>query len=246
MQSAWNKVSPEYQQNQRISTSDVYYGAWSPSESELQLLGDLNGKRVLDFGCGGGQSAIALARQGALVTGIDLSSIQLQYALNLASQENVTVTFLAGGVEQLAMLPPESWEVILSLNVLPYIEEPQDFLKECSRLLQKGGRLVISMDHPLRNCFVDEEENDLALYPVRSYFDRRAMHWQFSDSGTWMVSYHRTTSEWIDALSGAGLRLLRLLEPPPVAEMVDRLWPADGAQAALRNIPQTILFIASI
>lgn len=244
MRSAWNQASPEYQQNQQISTCDVYYGAWSPSENELQLLGDLNGKNVLDFGCGGGQSVIALARQGAIVTGVDISNVQLQYALDLARQEDVSVTFLEGGVEQLAILPSESWEVILSLNVLPYIEDPQDFLMECSRLMTKGGRLIISLDHPLRNCFVDEEDNDLALYPVRSYFDRTAMHWHFSDSSSKMLSYHRTTSDWIDEINDAGLQLLRLLEPPPVAEMVDALWPIDSAQAALRNIPQTIIFIA--
>ena len=256
MRQAWNQASATYQKNQQIASDSVYYGPWSPPESELQLLGDLRGRKVLEIGCGGGQSAIALARQGAIVTGIDISDAQLKFARQLAQNEGVSVRFIQSDAQQLASitdtphatdnprLASAQWQMILSINTFQYLADIEAVLRSCHQLLSNRGRLVISLDHPMRSCFIDEEENELALYPVRDYFDTTPLSWQFSDSGNWMVSYHHTVGEWLAALCGAGFRLLQLVEPPLVAEIADELWPVDGAQAALRNLPHTLILIA--
>ena len=67
----WDKASEHYQAENRIPTDDVLYGPFSPGESELNLLGDVKNKRILEIGCGGGQSSIAFAKRGAKCTAID-------------------------------------------------------------------------------------------------------------------------------------------------------------------------------
>ncbi len=84
MRAAWNRTSAGYQRLHQIPTDAAHYGPWAPDESELRLLGDVRGKRILEIGCGGGQCSIAFARQGAIAVGIDLSDEQLAFASQLA------------------------------------------------------------------------------------------------------------------------------------------------------------------
>ena len=72
----WEFSSKDYQKECRIPM-DIHYGPGSPNEKHLKLMGNLNGKKVLEIGCGGAQCGIAMAKQGAQVTGIDISKEQL-------------------------------------------------------------------------------------------------------------------------------------------------------------------------
>lgn len=248
-QSAWNRASTIYQRNQQLSTKQVHYGPWSPTEDELHLLGDLRGKRVLDLGCGGGQSSIAMVRQGATVIGVDFSETQLRYAQQLVGQQlspalAQQLRFVHSDAEHLSEIASATIDLVLSVNTLQYVGDVASALHECGRVLCGGGQLIFTTDHPLRSCFVDEEADELAIYPIRSYFNDEPMRWQFPESGAWMVSYHHTLAQWIELLADAGFLLQRLLEPPPPTELADELWPLDGPLAELRHIPQTIIFVA--
>ena len=68
---AWDKYSAGYQAGVRLPTDVAHYGPDIASESELRLLGQLRGKRVLELGCGGAQCSIAFAKQGAHAIGVD-------------------------------------------------------------------------------------------------------------------------------------------------------------------------------
>lgn len=241
---AWDLISASYQERSQIPTADLYYGPWAPPESELQLLGDLRGGQVLDLGCGGGQSAIWLAQQGASVTGLDISQQQLAFATSQARQAGVAVRFVQGGAEQLASWPPASWDLILSIYALPYIVDLTGCLAACQRTLRTGGRLIFSLDHPIRTCFFDPVDQELTLFPGQSYFDTTPRRWFFPEAHVPMQSYHYTISQWVDLLHGAGLRLLRLIEPVLPDEVLRELWPDDDPLSSMRNLPQTLIVCA--
>lgn len=248
-QSAWNRASRFYQRNQPLSTAQVHYGPWAPTEDTLQLLGDLRGRHVLELGCGGGQSCVTMVKQGATVIGVDFSEAQLGHAQQLAAKQltpelALKLRFIHGDAGRLSEIASESIDLVLSVNTFQYVADIARVLHECGRVLCREGQLICTVDHPLRTCFVDEEADELAIYPIRSYFNDEPMRWQFPESGAWMVSYHHTLAEWIDLLTAAGLQLQRLLEPPPPTELADELWPLDGPLAELRHVPQTIIFVA--
>ena len=56
---------------------DIVFGSGIPGESELRLIGDLDGRRVLELGCGAGHNAIRMAKAGAKVIAVDASAAQI-------------------------------------------------------------------------------------------------------------------------------------------------------------------------
>ena len=84
---AWDRHAAAYQAGAQLPTDTAHYGPDIPDESELRLLGDLKGKRVLELGCGGAQCSIAFARQGATAIGVDFCAEQLAFARRLTERE---------------------------------------------------------------------------------------------------------------------------------------------------------------
>ncbi len=112
-------------------------------------------------------------------------------------------------------------------------------------MLRPAGRLVISLDHPFRGCFYDAENQELTSYPAQSYFDAAPRPWPFADTGATMRTLERPVSAWVDLLHEAGFAVQRLLEPPAPPDLLDELFPVDGALAGLRNIPHTLILVAA-
>ncbi len=245
MRRAWNENSESYQSLHEIGTDSAHYGPWAPLENELRLLGDVRGRHLLELGCGGGQCCIAFVKQGAIATGVDLSDTQIEFAQRLAVQERVDVAFVQADMTDLALFEKECWDILFSTYAFQYVADIESCLDECARLLKPGGRLIFSLDHPFRDCFHDDEEDAVSIYPVRSYFDSSPMHWTFGQSSTAMQSYHRSIGQWCEMLLAAGLSLSRLLEPEPPIEMLDEIWPVDDPLTSMRMVPQTIIFVAS-
>jgi SAM-dependent methyltransferase len=250
---AWERLSAAYQAHHAFSTADVQYGAWSPPERTLNLLGDVRNRQVLDVGCGGGQNCIALARQGAAVTGLDFSREQLAFAAQLASASPAAdgatpVQFVLGTAEELDGVHAGAFELVLSVNTLQYVAEIAACLAACRRVLRPRGRLVFSLDHPLRSLFWETGsgpgDEELSIVPARSYFTAQPLRWHWRSSGVVLTTYHRTIGAWTDLLAEADLRLLRIVEPPPPAATLDAEFPLDDALAPLRNVPHALIFVA--
>ena len=244
LRAAWNRLSAGYQEQHRIPTASAHYGPWSPPESELNLLGDVRGQRILEVGCGGGQCSIAFARQGAEAAGLDLSDEQLDFARRLAAQEGVSVQFVQGSADDLSAFADGGWDIVFSAYAFQYVRNMERCLAECSRVLRPGGGLVFSLDHPFRDCFADDEDDEMSITPVRSYFANEPMRWNWGNTGVRMESYHFSIGQWSEMLTAAGFALRRILEPAPPEDMLDEIWPYDDALASLRLIPQTIIFVA--
>jgi len=264
MRAAWNRTSSGYQRLHQIPTDAAHYGPWAPDESELRLLGDVRDKRILEIGCGGGQCSIAFARQGAIAVGIDLSDEQLAFARRLAQSALahgvandviafVPPTFLQGDASDLSRFADGIFDLVFSAYALHYVPHIEACLAEVSRVLRRadtgagafGGQFVFSLDHPFRDCFWDDDSGEESLQPLRSYFTRAAMDWQFGSSGEWMRSYHRTIGDWVALLHAATLQVERILEPEPVLSAEEQAsWSESYDLETAKLIPQTIIFVA--
>lgn len=243
MQAAWDHASETYLARRGDDVTSVSYGNLAPSEDEVGLLGDLRGVRVLDLGCGGGHNAVACARAGANVVGVDLSATQLVAAQALASEHGVTVEWHHAGRLDLANVQDAPFDLLLAIQALPYVDDPAALLRSASTLLRPGGRAIVSLDHPMRDCFFDTEMEELVPYPTRSYFDIEPLVWKFAPDLP-MQSHHQPLGQWIAWVLEAGLTLERLIEAPAPQEMCDELWPEDSPLAPLRAIPHTAILVA--
>ena len=103
-------------------------------------LAGLDGKRVLDVGCGGGILSDSMARRGAEVLGIDLATKPLRVAqLHALEAETPRVEYREVAVETLAAEQPEAFDVITCMEMLEHVPDPASIVSACARLLKPGG-----------------------------------------------------------------------------------------------------------
>ncbi|KAI2627959.1 S-adenosyl-L-methionine-dependent methyltransferase, partial [Hypomontagnella submonticulosa] len=120
--------------------------------SVFELIGRVDGQRVLDFGCGSGVFARQLARKGAAtIVGLDESSGMLDYAIQQEAEEPLGITYIPG------TLPIElhgSFDLVLAVYVLPYTQSYSELLALCrsaADALRPGQRFITSPIHPAIN-----------------------------------------------------------------------------------------------
>jgi SAM-dependent methyltransferase len=174
---------------------------------DLDLLGDVTGFDVVELGCGGGQCSVALAERGAGVTGVDLSTAQLEYARDLADERDAAVEFLQGDVTALPVAD-ESVDVAFNAWVFQWVPDLSAAFSEAHRVLRPGGRFVFSIPHPFFEV-VDPESHEV----VESYFDTGRRVYAHDGVEADEVLYRHTVSEVYDALVGSGFDVERLREP---------------------------------
>ncbi len=104
----------------------------------------LNGRRVLDVGCGGGILAEAMAQKGAQVTGIDLAERSLNVAKLHSMESGVAVDYQLIPAEKLAEEQPESFDVVTCLEMLEHVPDPASVIKACARLAKPDGHVFFS------------------------------------------------------------------------------------------------------
>jgi 2-polyprenyl-6-hydroxyphenyl methylase/3-demethylubiquinone-9 3-methyltransferase len=111
----------------------------------INSLAGLSGKRVLDVGCGGGILSDSMARKGANVTGIDLSTKALRVAsLHALEAETPNLQFREVSVESLADEQPASFDVVTCMEMLEHVPDPTSVVRACARLVKPGGWVFFS------------------------------------------------------------------------------------------------------
>jgi len=130
---------------------------WDP-ESEFRTLHQINplrldfinerapleGKKVLDVGCGGGILSESMATRGARVTGIDMGEKPLSVAKLHLKESGLEVDYRQTTTEALAIEEPESFDIITCMEMVEHVPDPASVINACSRLVRPGGELFFS------------------------------------------------------------------------------------------------------
>ncbi|MBI5563022.1 MAG: bifunctional 2-polyprenyl-6-hydroxyphenol methylase/3-demethylubiquinol 3-O-methyltransferase UbiG [Deltaproteobacteria bacterium] len=103
------------------------------------IAGDLNAKRVLDVGCGGGLLAERFASGGAKVTGIDLSPVAIEAAKKHAAASGLYIDYRAASPSSLLADIPDAFDIIVCAEVLEHVDDLDGFLKDTLSMLKPGG-----------------------------------------------------------------------------------------------------------
>ena len=137
--------------------SDLAHRWWDPN-SEFKPLHDinplrlewidrivgLNGKTVLDVGCGGGILSESMAVRGANVTGIDLGDKALGVARLHLLESGQQVDYRKIAVEELAAQAPASYDVVTCMEMLEHVPDPAQIVAACAHLVKPGGHVFFS------------------------------------------------------------------------------------------------------
>jgi 2-polyprenyl-6-hydroxyphenyl methylase/3-demethylubiquinone-9 3-methyltransferase len=105
----------------------------------------LKGLQILDVGCGGGILADAMARSGAMVTGIDLAAKALRVAqLHALEAQTPNVQYREISVEALAAEQPGSFDAVTCMEMLEHVPDPASVVRACAALVKPGGWVFFS------------------------------------------------------------------------------------------------------
>ncbi|EKO3555924.1 bifunctional 2-polyprenyl-6-hydroxyphenol methylase/3-demethylubiquinol 3-O-methyltransferase UbiG [Vibrio metschnikovii] len=136
MASRWWDLNGEFKPLHQINPLRLNY-----------VLDNANGlfdKTVLDVGCGGGILAESMAREGAIVTGLDMGKEPLEVARLHALETGTTLTYLQSTVEDHAQQYPHHYDVVTCMEMLEHVPDPLSVVKACARLVKPGGHVFFS------------------------------------------------------------------------------------------------------
>jgi SAM-dependent methyltransferase len=206
----WDRWARHFQEEYGDGTIPVgiAFGPGAPQGSDLGLLGDLTGIDAVELGCGGGQFGIAVSKHGADVTGVDISEEQLSYARALADEHGQDLDFVRASVTDVPMLDDASYDLAFSAFAFQWVGDLRGCFEEAHRVLQDGGRLVFSVDHPFYKTF-DPETHDVET----SYFDESPRREYSEELDAEMVIHRRGVGETVSLLTDVGFTLEAIREP---------------------------------
>jgi SAM-dependent methyltransferase len=198
-------------------TAQVRFGPGLDDGALQRLLGPLEGKRVLDLGCGAGTNAVALARCGARVTAIDPSTSRLTRARHAAEIAEARIEFHHCDLADLAFVRADSVDVVLAVYSLSQVQDLGRVFRQLHRVMVPEATLVISLPHPFASMLEWDPEEQTGPWLSRPFWHDNPRAWNVAgDEG---VSHLHQISSVFTALQRANFRVDALLEPQPESSM---------------------------
>lgn len=215
----YDRIGGKYDENKSRAISD-----YTELPAVLSLAGDVRDLSVLDAGCGPGRHAEKLLDRGALVTGIDVSEEMVGLARERCKGRG---EFLRADFET-APFAPAAFDLVTASLCLMYSKDVRPAIRNFSRWLKPGGRLVFSLYHPVR-FFVKIPDFD---------FSKSRKVWiHLEGCDVTVFNYYHPLPKYFDALSESGFELLRLVEP--TLSRRHKGWPED-----FHRIPRSLVIAA--
>jgi 2-polyprenyl-3-methyl-5-hydroxy-6-metoxy-1,4-benzoquinol methylase len=230
-QAAWNSGAEAY--SDFIESGMDTYRLEVHGPALLAACGPVAGCRVLDLGCGQGYFSRELARQGARVTGVDLSEALIALARKHEEREPCGIEYRAMSASAVREPWPERpFDRVTACMSLQDMANVEAVFESVAAVLRPGGRFLFSIPHPGTDTPFRQWERDWkgrkGALKIDRYFDTgpAVCHWtmarlQYSWDTPWQ---RRTLAEWSARIADAGFLIRCLHEPRPTEEQV-RLRP---------------------
>lgn len=201
----WNVLTDDY-----IGlTSLPVYGPYAPTEEELNLLGEVSGKKVLDIGCGIGCSLSYMGDRGAKeLWGTDISSKKVEIASNLLKEKGYDCRLFISPMEENPGLPENYFDIVYSIYNIGWTVDLEKTIKIISGYLKTGGSFIFSWDHPFMQC-VSMKDGKITF--DKSYHDENFINVEIRKKKSVLMRNWKLSS-YINALSNWGLKVEALYE----------------------------------
>ncbi|MHA1317753.1 MAG: class I SAM-dependent methyltransferase [Candidatus Heimdallarchaeaceae archaeon] len=146
----WNELVEIHSKSKSYDLEGFLKGKNSLHSVELELCGNIRGKKILHLQCHFGMDTLSLARMGAEVTGVDFSEKAIAFAKKLSEQINVPAKFICANIYDLDKLLKEKFDIVFTTyGVLPWLPDIRKWAEIISKSLREGGNFLIVESHPL-------------------------------------------------------------------------------------------------
>jgi len=214
-----------------------YYRDELNNPATFKLIGDIRDRLVLDLACGEGHNTRILARKGAKVTGLDFSEKMIELAKRMESNEKLAITYYVSDAADMEEFASNHFDLVTCFMSLQDIESYENAISEVARVLKPNGKFIFSIPHPCFEWIVnDEEEISCWKYAkgTENTSEEKALHMKikkyfgtFEYEVPWTMkrlikpfkttSFHRTLTDYFQALHESGMLVSRLVEPRPIS-----------------------------
>lgn len=233
---SWRRFTAAAPAGRRLPTDAAVYGPDVATEMGLRLLGPIEGKRVIDLGCGAGHGSVSLARAGARVVGVDSSAEQLTLAREAAAKAGLRIELHHADPAALAFLQAETIDAAFSAFALAEVEDLERVFRQVHRVLKPAAPFAFSLPHPAFTMLDPTAKDPLRLR--RRYGDKRVLTWD--RNGEEITDHQRSIGEIFAGLMRSNFRVDALLEPEPEgASSRSAHWTE-----VMRYVPATVIFRA--
>ncbi len=231
---AWDRESAEYQRQHSdfLTEKALAWGIWRVPEERLNLLGDLTGKLVLEYGCGGAQFSTALAEGGARPVGLDISASQLRHAREHVARYGQNVPLVQASAH-LTPFRDESFDVVFCDYGAMTFVDPYLTVPEAARILEPGGIFVFCTTSPLYMMCLDYTTDEITNELRHPYFGMRLItddsdyHDYQIPHGEWITLFRKNrlvVEELVETQPDEGVTTTYAGRPPEWS----RRWPAEN------------------
>lgn len=166
---SWNAATPAHNSHKRDQAGHLRGGGSTLFPEEIELLGDVSGRRLVHLQCNSGQDTLSLAQLGAVVTGVDISDEAIDFARRLSADSGLPAVFHRADVyDWLAAARDRGAQfdvAFSSYGTICWLSDLKRWAASIAAILPDGGRLVLMEFHPVAMMF------DERLRLAYSYFD---------------------------------------------------------------------------
>lgn len=166
---SWNKRTAIHVKSDFYDLEGFLKGRNSLNPIEMELLGDVRGKRILHLQCHFGQDSLSLARLGAEVTAVDLSDVAIEVARQLAKTSGLDAEFICCDLYELPRHLDKQFDMVFtSYGAICWLPDLDRWAEIISHFLKPGGSFIMAEFHPLLWIF-DEGFRDIR----NNYFQKQ-------------------------------------------------------------------------
>ena len=239
----WTRSNAEHtgaKAREAWAADEITWGIWSIPESDVRVLPELEGKDVVELGCGTAYVSAWLARRGARPVGVDITPAQLDTARAMQQEFGLDFPLIEADAAETG-LPDGSADLVVSEYGASIWVDPYRWIPEAARLLRPGGELVFLCKSTLVLLCSPDGDVPAVDQLVRPQF---GMH-RFDDWDG--VEFHLGHGDWIRLLRANGFELLELqeLQAPADAKSHEyydfvtadwaRKWPSEEIWSARKR-----------
>ncbi|KWX75950.1 methyltransferase type 11 [Paenibacillus riograndensis] len=220
------------------ATALPLYGAFV-SEEQCRLFGDIAGKKLLEIGCGSGQSLQYMGeRKAAELWGTDISEKQIEKTGQLLKSRGLSATLICSPMEEECGIPEDYFDFVYSVYAIGWTTDLEATFGRIASYLKKDGVFIFSWSHPIHKC-VGAENNMLVF--KKSYFDESWYSVSLEEST--LTLSDRKLSTYVNALSKAGFVIEQMVEESDEEIIQSQNDNSDFAKKA-KMLPVTFVFKA--
>lgn len=146
----WNRKTDIHYDSDFYDVKSFVKGKDSLNPIEIELLGDIEGKKILHLQCHFGQDTISLSRHGALATGVDFSENAIEKAQKLNEQLGTNAKFIQSDIYKLSEILDEKFDIVYtSYGVIGWLPDMKEWAKIIDYFLKPKGKFIMVEFHPI-------------------------------------------------------------------------------------------------